>query len=181
MTDYRTIDRRADMAACLQHHLRRRIRDVLRSRGPLTLTEITKIVGTTEPNVYNHLQKMIDAGIVTRFEQKINGRMVAFYTLSSEYDRLFSNEQPKPDLTPIYILFFSYLGFTLVSVCFGQNIVGLLKFIGIYTVSQLLTIALVGLVTSAIPLIYYVALFVSIDNFKSVLKKIREAVCRGKV
>lgn len=149
------IDRRADMAACLANNTRRDIRDCLRRYGSLTLSEISAHLNLPEPNIYYHLEQMVKFGVVTKELRRVGGRLIAEYSLSEEYNRLFGEQPTKPDLTPIYLLFITYTGFTLLSGIFGSSLIQLLKPLGIVTVSQLITIGLVGLFTTLLPITYY--------------------------
>ena len=148
------IDRRADMAACLANNIRRDIRDCLRRFGSLTLHELSEHLNLPEPNLYYHLDQMIRHGIVVKELVKLNGRTTAIYRLSDEYNRLF-DESNTQDLTPLYILFFVYSGFTLLSGLFGNYIIPYFKGFGITTFTQLLGIGFVGLLSTLIPILYY--------------------------
>jgi len=108
-----------------------------------------------------------------RHEKNVNGRLVAFYSLTEEYNRLFSEEPAKPDLTPLYALFFTYLGFIIASYIFGEALITLLKPLGIRTAGQLTAIGIVGLFTTLIPLVYYTIKFISVESVKKVVRSLK--------
>ena len=173
------IDRRADMAACLTNNIRRDIRDCLRKYGTLTIHDISKHLGIPEPKLYYHLDLMVKSGIVVKKLSRIKGRLVAEYSLSEEYNRLFSEQPTVPDLTPIYALLGTYVSFIILSLTFGSWLVQFLKPFGIITVSQLLTVGIVGLISTLIPIIYYTIRFHS--NLVNCLKTIRSKLVHLKI
>ena len=153
------IDKKADMLACLTNNVRRDIRDCLRRYGVLTVYDLSRHLNIPEANIYYHLDLMVKYGIVVKELKKINGRTIAEYRLSEEYNQLFSEQPVAPDLTPIHLLFLTYLGFTTISVLFGDFLLPLLKPFGIVTIGQLLVVGLVGLITTLLPITYYAIKF----------------------
>lgn len=166
------IDRYADMSAYLMHEMRRKIRDYLREHGESTLAEISRGVDSYEQLVIQHLNKMIEAGIVVKERRRVNGRLISFYSLSEEYNKLFHPPQPKPDILPVQILFLVYTSFTLISAVFGGKIVHLFEWVGIETVQQLIVIGLVGTFTTGSILLYYVLLYFHF-NVGEIIEKIK--------
>ena len=149
------IDKRADVAALLSHPVRRQIRDLLRNSDPLTLTEIARSIGHSEPNTYYHLNEMLKANIVVKTATKINGRLVTLYTLSDYYNELFGDVERKPDVLPIYVLFAVYSLSMILTLVLPSQMLSIYRVFGINTVHSALLVNLVGFVTSAVILIYY--------------------------
>jgi len=185
------IDRRADMAACLQHELRRLIRDYLRDNGESTLTEIAHGVGLKEPHALQHLEKMLTSNIVEKreaeIETKAGRRRVTFYNLTEEYNHLFApviKEIPvevikevirvekvvETDLTPLYLLTGVYFFLTLLSIFVGDLLISVLKPIGIVTPQQLTLISLSTLLILLLILSYYKTPAI-VKYFKEKLKR----------
>jgi DNA-binding Lrp family transcriptional regulator len=140
------------MAACLQHELRRRIRDYLRAHGKSTLTEIAHGIGSYEQLVLYHLGEMVSAGIVVKEEAKVNGKRVSFYRLSSEYEEVFD---VKPDLFPLYVVSAVYIVLAVSAYVLGDAVLSYLKFLGIVTVEQLISICVFTLAAIFSVIAYY--------------------------
>jgi len=158
-------DLRADMAALLLDKTRRDIRDLLRHSDPLTLTEIAKSIGQSEQNTYYHLNKMHDANIVVKYTTKLNGRLVTVYTLSDQYEQLFS--EPKPDITPLFALLITYSISTLLLIFIPDSIMFIYNIFGVKHTLTALALNLVGLITTlTIVLIYTIRDFIDIIRYK---------------
>lgn len=148
------IDKRADALALLTHPVRRRIRDALRRKGELTLTELAKTIGESEPNTYHHVSKLVQAGIVIKRNDTVAGRLVTFYSLSDYYYELFSNEA-KPDLFPILALFTVYSLMTVVTIAFPSYALSLFAMVGIRDFSSAIVLCMVGIFSTLVVLLYY--------------------------
>jgi len=147
------IDRRADIAAILTNPIRRRIRDLLRDKGELSLSEIARELNQSEPNTYYHLNTMLKSGIVEKRNAEVSGRRVTLYSLSKYYDEAFPAEG-KPDFVPIYVLFIVY-SFLLVLYIVNAEFARLLfSYLGLanYTEASIVT----GFTISLVLLVYYV-------------------------
>jgi len=156
MIDVEIIDKRADVAAVLYHPVRRKIRDALRRHGELTLTELARTIGESEPNTHHHLSKMLQANIVVKRTARVAGRLVTFYSLSDYYHELFGYE-PKPDVLPIYALFTVYVTFTILTLFVPSFIMPFYSAFGVTDVKSALMINVFGLLSSAALLVYYLA------------------------
>jgi len=149
------IDKRADVAALLSHPVRKQIRDLLRHSDPLTLTEIARSIGHSEPNTHHHLSRMLEANIVVKKPVKINGRLVTLYSLSEYYDELFGETEQKPDILPVYALFAVYTVMTVLTLMFPAQLLAFYSIFKIKSIQIALMMNIVGLITSAVILMYY--------------------------
>jgi len=157
-------DRRADILAVLTHPTRRNIRDLLRKHGELTLTEIAHRLGLSEQNVYHHLTKLVEAGVVDKRKDKIDGRLVTFYRLSRTYNELIKEDDVKVDLLPIYALFVVYGLLLLLSLLIPHPLVSIFEFLGINNAGEVVGIFLSGFVTTTVILIYYMIRYYKHDR-----------------
>jgi len=152
MSKIDTIDRRADIAAVLANPVRRKIRDLLRDKGELSLTEIARELNQSEPNTYYHLNAMLRAKIVNKRESGASGRKVTLYSISDYYNELFTEN--KPDFYPIYVLFMLY-SFMFVLYIVKPDFAGaIFSYFGLqqYAGASILT----GFVISLVLLLYYI-------------------------
>lgn len=156
-------DLRADIAAVLADKTRREIRDLLRNSDPLTLTEIARSIGHSEQNTYYHLNKMLEANIVTKTTTKINGRLVTVYSLSETYNKAFA--EPKPDLTPLYLLLGVYITLTLLLIMAPQHTLIIYKLLSVTDPRTAVMLNLTGVVTASVIILSY-----SVQNIITKLK-----------
>jgi len=157
-------DQKIDALVVLSNPTRRKIRDILRRKGELTLTEISQILGISEQNAYHHLTKMLEAGIVVKRKEKIGGRLVTLYSLSEFYNDLF--KEPKPDLLPIYALSIVYLVLLILIVAIPDVIMSLYSRLGVKSVETAFGIVFFGFLTTVVILLYY--------HIPDIIRKVRE-------
>jgi len=159
-------NKKADYLALLTNPTRRSIRDILSRHGELTLTEIAHRLGLSEQNVYHHLNKMVEAGLVIKRKDKVKGRLVTFYRLSNEYYNII-NKPVKVDLNPLYALFIMYGVLIIVAILAPNLVVSLFSVFGLNSVEEVVGSILTGFFTTTVILIYYIMKYLYARNIRS--------------
>ena len=148
-------NKKADYLALLTNPTRRSIRDVLSRYGELTLTEIAHRLGLSEQNVYHHLNKMVEAGLVIKRKEKVKGRLVTLYRLSDDYYNVV-DKPAKVDLTPLYVLFVIYGILIVVTLITPNLMISFFSVFGLNTEEEIIGSMLTGFFTTTVILIYYI-------------------------